>query len=98
MRRSDLQEKQIKRILVFWEALFNDHQLQGETVLAFLGEHFALSENYLWFRIIQKHELKDFAHIRLIYADIDQKTITAFVEKLNRAAKQDRKEQLKLEL
>ena len=96
MRRSDLKDKQIKRILFYWNALFNDHQLQMEAVLQFMSEIFALSENYLWRDIINGYEMKDVEHADLKHTDLDEKMITGFVDKINRKAKKDRKEQLNL--
>ena len=96
MRRSDLKDKQIKRILMYWNALFNDHQLQMEVVLLFMSEVFSLSENYMWKEIINRYEMKDVAHARLNHTDLDELVISGFVEKLTKKAKKERKDQMKL--
>lgn len=98
MRRADLKEKQIKRILYYWNALYNDYKLNSDPALEFMSEVFCLSERYMYVEIVTKYDLKDYEEIKLKYLDLDEMVISGFIDKMNKETKRERKEQLQMAL
>lgn len=94
MRREDLHQKQIKRILIYWLTLSKTYN--SDDVLEFMSEVFSLTPAYMFREIICKHDLKDMEEVLLPHIDLDKDMIQGFAEKLHKKSRKERQRQMEL--
>ncbi|GEM_PF-4898646 len=94
MRRKDLQEIKIKRILTYYAEL-ERHRVSHCESLAFICYMFSVSERWVE-ELLRKYDLRRMHEITLQHNDVDIIAIDTFVKKLYKQALRERADQKKL--
>ncbi len=94
MRRSDLQESKIKRILMYYAEL-ERHRVSHSEAMAFICYMFSVSERWVE-ELLRKYDLKNMLEINLPHSDVDLNAIDTFVKKLFKNALKERANQMEL--
>ena len=92
--KNNLQQQQkIKRILIYYQELSRMH-VSHEGAMKLMVYIFHVSERWL-LEILRDNSIEDFRDVKLEHLDLDMKLIDAYLQKVYRQGKSNRK-QLKL--
>jgi hypothetical protein len=89
MRGSDLTRIKIKRILIYFQEL-NRLKVRMDATTNLICYVFGISEAWM-LQIIKNNDLQDFKGIDLFFLEGDLKIIDAYVNKLSKDAKRERR-------